>query len=150
MLFFSYLLVMEKQHGKNLHPQPALRTSRRGEVVEMVVPPGNHPAVPRDWTRGARFSMSQGELVLSLFKEHPRTPGFRLFKTGRRRRQGGLRRKAHPEPLPSFADRKASRALHQNTAERPGLALRKFEPRDGGTKCEARNNMEIRMTETPG
>jgi len=48
MLFFLCLLVMEKQHGKNLHPQPAVRTSRRGEVVEMVVPPGNHPAVPRD------------------------------------------------------------------------------------------------------
>jgi len=53
----------------------------------------------------------------------PRTPGFRLGKTGRRRRQGGLRRKAHPEPLASFADRKASRAFHENPAERPGLAL---------------------------
>jgi hypothetical protein len=24
----------------------------RGETVKMVVPPGNRPAVPRDWTRG--------------------------------------------------------------------------------------------------
>jgi len=30
-----------------------------------------------------------------------------LKSPGRHRRQGGLRRKAHPEPLPSFADRKA-------------------------------------------
>jgi hypothetical protein len=34
---------------------------------------------------------SQGELVLSLSKEDPRTPGFRLCKTERRRRQGHLR-----------------------------------------------------------
>jgi len=38
-------------------------------------------------------------------------------------RQGGLRHKAHPEPLPSLADRKASRACHENPAERPGLTL---------------------------
>ena len=24
----------------------------RGETVKMVVPPGNRPAAPRDWTRG--------------------------------------------------------------------------------------------------
>jgi hypothetical protein len=43
--------------------------------------------------------------------------------TGWRRRQGGLRRKAHPEPLPSFADRKASRAFHHHPDGRPGLPL---------------------------
>jgi len=26
--------------------------SGSGETVKMVVPPGNHPAVPRDWIRG--------------------------------------------------------------------------------------------------
>jgi len=44
-------------------------------------------------------------------------------KTGRCRRQGGLRRKAHPEHLPSFTDRKAPRAFHHNPAQSSGLAL---------------------------
>jgi hypothetical protein len=30
--------------------KPALCTRRRSEIVAMVVPPGNHPAVARDWT----------------------------------------------------------------------------------------------------
>jgi len=47
------------------------------------------------------ISTSHGELVLSLSKEHPRTPRVRLRKTGRSRRQGHLRNKAHPEPLRS-------------------------------------------------
>jgi hypothetical protein len=54
---------------------------------------------------------------------HPTTPGVRLGKTGQRRRQGCLRRKAHPEPLPSLAHRKASRAFHENPAKRPSLSL---------------------------
>ncbi len=37
-------------------------------------PPGNHPAVPRDWFPYLNGT-SQGEPVLSLSKEHPRTPG---------------------------------------------------------------------------
>jgi hypothetical protein len=41
----------------------------------MVVPPGNRPAVPRDWSEAYLNGTSQGELVLSLSKEHPRTPG---------------------------------------------------------------------------
>ena len=69
------------------------------------------------------FSTSQGELVLSLPKEHPRTPGVQLCKTGGRRRQGSLRRNAHPEPLPSFGQRKASRAFHHIPPQRPGLGL---------------------------
>ena len=44
-------------------------------------------------------------------------------KTGRRRRQGGLRRKAHPEPLPSVDDSSGPRAFHHSPAQRPGLAL---------------------------
>jgi hypothetical protein len=44
-------------------------------------------------------------------------------KTGRHRRQGGLRRKAHPEPLPFFGQRKASRAFHHIPARGPGLFL---------------------------
>ena len=48
----------------------------------MGVPPGNRPAVPRDWFPYLNGT-SQGEPVLpvpsvvsgSLSKEHPRTPG---------------------------------------------------------------------------
>jgi len=47
---------------------------------------------------------------------HPR-------ETGWRRRQGALRRKAHAEPLPSFAQGKASQAFHHHPARRPGLRL---------------------------
>ena len=46
----------------------------RREIAKMAVPPGN-PARPRDWVRGVLDSTSQGEPVLSLSKEHPRTPG---------------------------------------------------------------------------
>jgi hypothetical protein len=35
----------------------------------------------------------------------------------------GLRRKAHPEPLPSLDDRSDPQAFHHNPAQRPGLAL---------------------------
>jgi len=46
------------------------------ETTEMGVPPGNRPAVPRDWFRGVPVDgTSQGEPVLSLSKEHSRTPG---------------------------------------------------------------------------
>jgi hypothetical protein len=34
--------------------------------------------------------------------------------------RGGLRRKAHPEHLPSFADRTTSRTFHHSPAESPG------------------------------
>jgi hypothetical protein len=53
------------------------------ETVKMGVPPGNRPALPRDWTRGVPERYVAGELVLpvpsvvagSLSKEHPRTHG---------------------------------------------------------------------------
>jgi hypothetical protein len=35
----------------------------------------------------------------------------------------GLRRKAHPEPLPSLDDRSDPQAFHHNSAQRPGLGL---------------------------
>ena len=78
----------------------------------MVVPPRNH-----------KGSDLRRTCVVCRKVRDPRTPGFRLCNTRRRRRQAGLRRKAHPEPLPSFADRKAPRAFHQNPAGRPGLFL---------------------------
>ena len=69
----------------------------------------------------------------------PGTPGFRLGRSGRRRGRGGLRRKAHPEHLPSFADRKAPRAFHHNRAESPGLALhyqcRDYAPLQSRSPC---------------
>ena len=37
--------------------------------------PGNRPAAPRDWSEAYLNGTSQGEPVLSLSKEHPRTPG---------------------------------------------------------------------------
>jgi hypothetical protein len=30
--------------------QPALWTTRHGEIVVMVAPPVNHPAITRDWS----------------------------------------------------------------------------------------------------
>jgi hypothetical protein len=45
------------------------------ETTKMGVPPGNRPAVPRDWSEAYLNGTSQGEPVLSLSKEHPRTPG---------------------------------------------------------------------------
>ncbi len=44
------------------------------ETAKMGVPPGNRPAVPRD-SEAYLNGTSQGEPVLSLSKEHPRTPG---------------------------------------------------------------------------
>jgi hypothetical protein len=44
------------------------------ETTKMGVPPGNRPAAPRDWFPYLNGT-SQGEPVLSLSKEHPRTPG---------------------------------------------------------------------------
>ena len=58
---------------------------RSRETVEMNVPPGNRPAVPRDWFEAYLNGTSQGEPVLSLSKEHPRTPGFRLVEPPARR-----------------------------------------------------------------
>jgi len=46
------------------------------QTTKIVVPPGNRPAVPRDWSEAYLNGTSQGEPVLSLSKEHPRTPGF--------------------------------------------------------------------------
>ena len=45
------------------------------ETAKMGVPPGNRPAVTRDWSEAYLNGTSQGEPVLSLSKEHPRTPG---------------------------------------------------------------------------
>jgi len=45
-------------------------------------------------------------------------PTLQLHLHGHHRRQGGLRRKAHPEHLPSFIDWKASRAFHLNPARK--------------------------------
>ena len=45
------------------------------ETAKMGVPPGNRPAVPRDWSEAYLSGTSKGEPVLSLSKEHPRTPG---------------------------------------------------------------------------
>ena len=47
------------------------------ENVEMAVPPGN----AGDWIRAYFDSTSQGELVLSLPKEGPRTPGRTVIST---------------------------------------------------------------------
>ncbi|MEJ2232733.1 MAG: hypothetical protein P8X67_02295 [Syntrophobacterales bacterium] len=44
------------------------------ETTKMGVPPGNRPAVPRD-SEAYLNGTSQGEPVLSLLKEHPKTPG---------------------------------------------------------------------------
>jgi len=46
-------------------------------------------------------------------KEHPRTPGFRLCKTGRSRRQGHLRNKAH-----AFATLRAGNARNASSSAR--------------------------------
>ena len=50
-----------------------------------------------------RYRGTGPEAYLSVRRKvrDPRTPGFRLGNTGRRRRQGHLRNKAHPEPLRS-------------------------------------------------
>ena len=54
----------------------------------------------------------RGELVAgSLSREHARTPGCRLRKTGRRRRQGDLRNKAHRSHYLLLDVRQASRTL---------------------------------------
>jgi hypothetical protein len=45
--------------------------------MPMVGFPANDPATSRDLD-------SQAKLVLSLSNEHPKTPGFRLSKTGSR------------------------------------------------------------------
>jgi hypothetical protein len=45
------------------------------ETTKIGVPPGNRPAVTRDWSEAYLNGTSQGEPVLSLSKEHPRTPG---------------------------------------------------------------------------
>jgi hypothetical protein len=49
-------------------PEPALCTRRRSEIVEMVVPPRNHPAVPRGSNLRRTYSVRRkvGD---------PRTPG---------------------------------------------------------------------------
>ena len=70
------------------HAQPTLCPRRPSEIVEMVVPPGNHPAVPRGSNLKRTLPVSgkvrlsrrsrarRGELVAgSLSKDLPRTPG---------------------------------------------------------------------------
>ena len=57
----------------------------------------------------------------SLAAGKPLPQGDNFFPSSRNRRhrrQGGLRRKAHPEPLPSFADREAPRILYAPPLQR--------------------------------
>ena len=49
--------------------------------------------------------------------------GRSTYQPGLRRGRDGLRRKAHSEHLPSFADTKAPRAFHHHPAQRPSLGL---------------------------
>ena len=50
-------------------------------------------------------------------------PASGFVKRGGARGRDGLRRKAHPEPLPSLDDRSDPQAFHHNPAQRPGLPL---------------------------
>jgi hypothetical protein len=45
------------------------------ETTKMVVPPGNHPAVPRDWSEAYLNGTSQGEPVLSVVEGTPEDAG---------------------------------------------------------------------------
>jgi hypothetical protein len=54
---------------------PARHRERSGEAGG---PPGNRPAVRGIGSEAYLNGTPQGKLVLSLPKEHPRTPGFRL------------------------------------------------------------------------
>ena len=69
------------------------------------------------------FSTAQGELVLSLSEEHPKTPGFPLCKAERRRMQGRLQNKAHPEPLHSPRCKGGLPDFVSHPATRQGLTL---------------------------
>jgi hypothetical protein len=53
----------------------------------------------------------------------PRTPGLRLCKAGRSRRQGHLRNKAHPEPLRSPRTKAGLPDFVSHPATRQGLLL---------------------------
>jgi hypothetical protein len=79
-------------------------------------------------------------LDLSLLDSSPRKLSVPCHRSPQRR--GGLRRKAHPEPLPSFADRKAPRAFHHKPAVRPGLPLhyqwRDYAPLQSRPPCRPR------------
>jgi len=75
--------------------------------MEMAVPPGNRRGSDLRRTCSVRRKVRD-----------PRTAGFRLGKRARRRRQGGLWGKAHLEPLPSFAEREASRILYAPSLQR--------------------------------
>jgi len=57
-----------------MQSQPRYFMNYCRETTKMGVPPGNRPAVPRD-SEAYLNGTSQGEPVLSLSKEHPRTPG---------------------------------------------------------------------------
>jgi len=82
------------------------------------------PVSPQAPCLRADATMRRSGLVPKAFGGRPPLPraigsrleaaptGLLLRQRGRRRRLGGLRRKAHPEHLASFADRKASRAFH--------------------------------------
>ena len=69
------------------------------------------------------FNTAQGEFVLSLSEEHPRTAGFPLCKAEWRRMQGHLRNKAHPEPLHSPRCKGGLPDLVSHPATRQGLTL---------------------------
>ena len=82
----------------------------------MVVPPGNHPAVPRgsDLRRTCQYAA----------RFETRGPAASGCATrGDAGGRDGLRRKAHAEPLPSLDDKSDPRAFHHNPAQRPGLPL---------------------------
>jgi len=57
------------------------------ETTKMCVPPGNRPAVPRDWSEAYLNGTSQGELVLSVAEGTPedaRLPACRASSSERR------------------------------------------------------------------
>jgi hypothetical protein len=76
------------------------------------VPPGNHRGsdLRRTCQYAARFE-TRGRPVSGCAKR------------GGAGGRDGLRRKAHPEPLPSLDDRSDPQAFHHNPAQRPSLAL---------------------------
>ena len=81
--------------------------------------PGHSIAAALRRSSGSRLSRAcRGEPVegeAALTGQDPlrwAVPTLHLSKRGRHQRPGGLRRKAHPEPLPSFADRKDLRTFY--------------------------------------
>jgi len=80
----------------------------------MVVPPGNHPATPRD------SDLRPACQYVARFETRGRQASG-CAKPGSTGARDGLRRKAHPEPLPSSDDRVPPPKL-STTAPPKGLA----------------------------